>query len=123
MSLMMLSRLFVMFILRRTSLVRIMEVLDEAVEIRNDEKSLSAGYDIEFFHVSFSYDKKSEHNVLKDINLKIPQGATVGILGGTGSSNSTLVQLIPRLYDATDGKVLLGGKDVREWDLEALRRK
>lgn len=123
MSLMMLSRLFVMFILSRTSLVRIMEVLDEAVEIRNDEKSLSAGYDIEFSHVSFSYDKKSEHNVLKDINLKIPQGATVGILGGTGSSKSTLVQLIPRLYDATDGKVLLGGKDVREWDLEALRRK
>ena len=123
MSLMMLSRLFVMFILSRTSLVRIMEVLDEAVEIRNDEKSLSAGYDIEFSHVSFSYDKKSEHNVLKDINLKIPQGATVGILGGTGSSKSTLVQLIPRLYDATDGKVLLGGKDVREWNLEALRRK
>ena len=123
MSLMMLSRLFVMFILSRTSLVRIMEVLDEAVEIRNDEKSLSAGYDIEFSHVSFSYDKKSEHNVLKDINLKIPQGATVGILGGTGSSKSTLVQLIPRLYDVTDGKVLLGGKDVREWDLEALRRK
>ena len=143
MSLMMLSRLFVMFILSRTSLSRVMEVLDEEIEISNEEgvvspyaptqlvATLSAGTpadfhapnDIEFSHVYFSYDKKMEHSVLSDINLSIPQGSTVGILGGTGSSKSTLVQLIPRLYEVTEGSVKVGGKDVRQWNLTDLRKK
>ncbi len=160
MSLMMFSRLFVMFILSRTSLSRIMEILDEKIEIKNLEgESLPpashfvaptppstgasprtpessqaenndirvnprpSASDIEFSHVSFSYDKKMEHAVLSDINLTIPQGAVVGILGGTGSSKSTLVQLIPRLYEVTQGAVFVGGKDVREWNLESLRKK
>ncbi|MBQ8013380.1 MAG: ABC transporter ATP-binding protein [Treponema sp.] len=152
MSLMMLSRLFVMFILSRTSLSRVMEVLEEEIEIHNAECKMqneeregevspyaptqlvatpSAGTladfnapnDIEFSHVFFSYDKKMEHAVLTDINLSIPQGSTVGILGGTGSSKSTLVQLIPRLYEVTEGSVKVGGKDVRQWNLTDLRRK
>lgn len=143
MSLMMLSRLFVMFILSRTSLSRVMEVLDEEIEISNEEGEVSpyaptqlvatpsagtladfsAPNDIEFSHVYFSYDKKMEHSVLTDINLSIPQGSTVGILGGTGSSKSTLVQLIPRLYEVTEGSVKVGGKDVRQWNLTDLRKK
>ena len=144
MSLMMLSRLFVMFILSRTSLSRVMEVLDEEIEIhnaeckmQNEERGLSplqsgrqvleargkSLNDIEFSHVYFSYDKKMEHSVLSDINLSIPQGSTVGILGGTGSSKSTLVQLIPRLYEVTEGSVKVGGKDVRQWNLTDLRKK
>ncbi len=144
MSLMMLSRLFVMFILSRTSLSRVMEVLDEEIEIhnaeckmQNEERCLSplqsgrqvleargkSLNDIEFSHVYFSYDKKMEHSVLSDINLSIPQGSTVGILGGTGSSKSTLVQLIPRLYEVTEGSVKVGGKDVRQWNLTDLRKK
>ena len=83
----------------------------------------NAPCDIDFQHVFFSYDKKMEHAVLSDINLSIPQGSTVGILGGTGSSKSTLVQLIPRLYEVTGGAVLVGGKDVREWNLTDLRKK
>lgn len=78
---------------------------------------------IVFDNVSFSYDKTEAHNVLSGISLLIPGGSTVGILGGTGSSKSTLVQLIPRLYDVTGGSVSVGGTDVREWDLDALRRK
>ena len=150
MSLMMLSRLFVMFMLSRTSLSRIMEVLDEKIEIENGKLKIentkgevspalqppvafsatpSAGTprnapgDIDFQHVSFSYDKKMEHAVLSGISLSIPQGSTVGILGGTGSSKSTLVQLIPRLYEVTDGALLVGGKDVREWNVTELRQK
>ena len=143
MSLMMLSRLFVMFILSRTSLSRITEILDEKIEISNEgEDSVTAGktlsqsaftvstapvspenFDIEFQHVSFSYDKKEEHAVLNDINLFIAQGKNIGILGGTGSSKSTLVQLLPRLYEATSGKVLVGGRDVRNWNLTELRKR
>ncbi|WP_407425606.1 ABC transporter ATP-binding protein [Treponema sp.] len=147
MSLMMLSRLFVMFILSRTSLSRILEVLDEKIEIRNQggevspcartslRSTLSTGasprtpeisrddYSIIFEHVYFSYDKKMEHAVLSDINLTIPRGSTVGILGGTGSSKSTLVQLIPRLYEVTQGKVTVAGIDVRKWNLNELRKK
>ena len=78
--------------------------------------------DIEFSHVTFSYDGRLEHAVLSDINLFIPAGSSVGILGGTGSSKSTLVQLIPRLYEATQGSVLVGGKDVREWNSDELRK-
>ena len=143
MSLMMLSRLFVMFILSRTSLSRVMEVLDEEIEISNEEGEVSpyaptqlvatpsagtpadfhAPNDIEFSHVYFSYDRKMEHAVLNDINLFIPHGSVVGILGGTGSSKSTLVQLIPRLYKVTEGSVKVGGKDVRQWNLTDLRKK
>ena len=80
-------------------------------------------FSITFQNVSFSYDKKMEHAVLSDIELSIPQGSVVGILGGTGSSKSTLVQLIPRLYEATSGSVLVGGIDVRDWNLTELRKK
>ncbi len=79
--------------------------------------------DIDFHHVFFAYDKKMEHAVLSDINLSIPERAVVGILGGTGSSKTSLVNLIPRLHEATQGSVLVGGKDVRQWDLDALRQK
>ncbi|MDY2842683.1 MAG: ABC transporter ATP-binding protein [Treponema sp.] len=136
MSLVMMSRLFVMFIMSRASVQRISEVLGEKIEIennvdcfartssaaRNDEKIENAGQ-IDFNHVYFSYDKKAEHSVLIDINLHIPAGSVVGILGGTGSSKSTLVQMIPRLYDVSKGSVCVGGKDVREWNLEELRKK
>ncbi|MCR4822848.1 MAG: ABC transporter ATP-binding protein/permease [Treponema sp.] len=129
MSLMMLSRLFVMFMMSRTALNRIMEVLDEEIEIKNlnEGENLSQneekGYAIQFKNLYFSYDKKMEHAVLQDINLTIPEGTTVGILGGTGSSKSTLVQLIPRLYEVTQGSLLVGGRDVRDWDLRLLRKK
>ena len=126
MSLMMLSRLFIMFIMSRASLTRIMEVLEEEIEIENGKvkiENTKSPCDIDFQHVFFSYDKKMEHAVLSDISLSIPQGSTVGILGGTGSSKSTLVQLIPRLYEVTGGAVLVGGKDVREWNLTDLRKK
>ena len=126
MSLMMLSRLFIMFIMSRASLTRIMEVLEEEIEIENGKvkiENTKSPCDIDFQHVFFSYDKKMEHAVLSDISLSIPQGSTVGILGGTGSSKSTLVQLIPRLYEVTSGAVLVGGKDVREWDVTDLRKK
>ena len=76
---------------------------------------------IEFDHVNFAYGKNADKLCLDNVNLKIPSGATVGIIGGTGSSKSTLVQLIPRLYDATEGAVKVGGRDVREYDIESLR--
>ena len=137
MSLVMMSRLFVMFIMSRASVQRISEVLDEKIEIENSVDcfartsstarnggnfSKNAGQ-IDFNHVYFSYDKKAEHSVLIDINLHIPAGSVVGILGGTGSSKSTLVHMIPRLYDVSKGSVCVGGKDVREWNLEELRKK
>lgn len=126
MSLMMLSRLFVMFIMSRASIQRISEVLEEKIEIDDnpDGSPLAASpAQIDFDHVYFSYDKKEEHSVLIDINLHIPAGSVVGILGGTGSSKSTLVQMIPRLYDVTKGSVKVGGKDVRKWETEELRKK
>ncbi len=86
-------------------------------------RNAPSNYTIEFQNVSFSYDKKMEHSVLQNINLSIPEGSTVGILGGTGSSKTTLVSLIPRLYEVTKGSVLVGGIDVRQWDLTALRKK
>ncbi len=125
MSLMMLSRLFVMFIMTRASISRISEVLDEKVEDvlsgAKDGIQPESG-EVEFSHVYFSYTEDKENCVLSDINLKIPSGATVGILGGTGSSKTTLVSMIPRLYDSLEGIVKVGGRDVNEYELEALRK-
>ncbi len=126
MSLMMLSMIFVQFILSRASVARIREVLDEESEIKNAQEpkgNAASAFDIEFDHVSFSYNNDLNNCVLSDICLSIKQGATVGIIGGTGSSKSTLVQLIPRLYDATSGSVRVGGVDVRDWKLDDLRGK
>ena len=122
-SLMMLSMVFVTLTISRASAERAVEILDEAPDITNSEnpvREVKSG-DIKFEDVSFSYAGNWGNFALKDINLKIKSGETVGIIGGTGSSKTTLLQLIPRLYDATRGKVLVGGRDVREYDLKALR--
>ncbi len=125
MSLMMLSRLFVMFIMTRASISRISEVLDEdgeeILDSRREKIQLESG-EIEFNHVYFSYTNDKQNCVLSDINLKIPSGATVGILGGTGSSKTTLVSMIPRLYDSLEGSVKVGGHDVLDYELETLRK-
>ena len=123
MSLMMLSMIFVMLTMSRASAQRITEVLEERSDLHDGEKNLKDVPDgsIDFEHVNFSYSGNKDHLSLKDISLHIPSGATVGILGGTGSAKSTLVKLIPRLYDVTDGKVCVGGHDVRDYNLEALR--
>lgn len=123
MSLMMLSMVFVMIIISRASTQRIVEVLDEEPDLRNGPDPV---YDVKdgsvvFDHVTFTYARKADKPVLADISLTIAPGETVGILGGTGSSKSSLVQLIPRLYDAVEGRVLVGGRDVRDYDLETLR--
>ncbi len=123
MSLMMLSFLFMMFVISRASIQRIYEVLTEEVDIVSPEnaiKKVSNG-SVSFKNVSFSYFKDMKNLALEKINLDIKSGETVGIIGGTGSSKTTLVQLIPRLYDVTEGQVLVGGRDVREYDLDALR--
>lgn len=126
MSLMMISMIFVMLILSRASISRIMEVLDEEPAIKEpvaenaNQQTIQSG-SIEFQSVSFSYTEQGTP-VLSNINLSIPSGITVGIIGGTGSSKSTLVQLIPRLYDVMGGKVLVDGKDVRSLSLETLRQ-
>ena len=126
MSLMMISMIFVMLILSRASISRIMEVLDEEPAIKEpvaenaNQQTIQSG-SIEFQNVSFSYTEQGTP-VLSNINLSIPSGITVGIIGGTGSSKSTLVQLIPRLYDVMGGKVLVDGKDVRSLSLETLRQ-
>ena len=123
MSLMMLSMIFVMLTMSRASAQRITEVLEERSDLHDGEKNLKDVPDgsIDFEHVNFGYSGNKDHLSLKDISLHIPSGATVGILGGTGSAKSTLVNLIPRLYDVTDGKVCVGGHDVRDYNLEALR--
>lgn len=120
MSLMMLSMIFVMIIMSRASAERIVEVLDEESNLTNKSEPLFEvkNGEIEFDNVSFGYKKNL---CLTDINLKIPSGSTVGIIGGTGSGKSTLVQLIPRLYDTSEGAVKVGGKDVRDYDIETLR--
>ena len=120
MSLMMLSMIFVMIIISRASAERICEVLDEESELKNCENPVFEVKDgsVVFEHVDFAYKKNL---CLKDINLEIKSGETVGIIGGTGSSKSTLVSLISRLYDTTRGRVLVGGVDVREYDIETLR--
>ena len=122
-SLMMLSMVFVMFTISRASAERAVEILDEVPDITNPESpvyEVKSG-DIEFEDVSFRYAAGSGNFALEDVNLKINSGETVGIIGGTGSSKTTLLQLIPRLYDATRGRVLVGGRDVKEYDLKALR--
>ena len=123
MSLMMLSMIFVMLTMAQASAKRVVEVLDEKSDIVDGKENIKdvADGSIEFRNVSFRYSDKAEKNALQSVNLSIKSGETVGILGGTGSSKSTLVQLIPRLYDATEGEVLVGGRDVREYNLEALR--
>ena len=124
-SLMMLSMIYVMTIISATSAKRVCEVLDEESDIKNPENGIKEvkNGDIEFKNVSFSYTKNKDKLVLKDINLKINSGDVIGIIGGTGSSKSTLVSLINRLYDVKDGEVLLGGVNVKEYDLESLRNK
>ena len=123
MSLMMLSMVFVMITQSTAAMQRIEEVLDEQPDITSPENARTqvADVSIDFEHVSFSYGGKDGKPVLSDIDLHIRAGETIGIIGGTGSSKSSLVSLISRLYDVTDGCVRVGGCDVREYDLEALR--
>ncbi|MBQ6992580.1 MAG: ABC transporter ATP-binding protein [Clostridia bacterium] len=122
-SLMMLSMTFVMIIMSKASAERIVEVLNEESDIHNHENPIykvETG-DVEFKNVNFSYVNDENKICLKDVNLKIESGETVGIIGGTGSSKTTLVQLIPRLYDTTTGEVLVGGNNVKQYDIESLR--
>ena len=123
MSLMMISMIYVMLTMSYESFVRICEVLDEKPSLTNPASPVTEVKDgsIDFENVSFKYSAKAKKFALQDINLHIGSGQTVGILGGTGSSKSTLVQLIPRLYDTTEGSVKVGGVDVRGYDVETLR--
>lgn len=123
MALMMLSMVFAMIIISLASARRIAEVLEEKTDIDNPTDPIMAVRDgsICFEQVSFAYSTKTDKKVLGDINLSIASGQTVGIIGGTGSSKSSLVQLIPRLYDVSSGQLLLGGVDVRKYDLDVLR--
>ena len=127
MSLMMLSMIFVMVTMSVASAKRIVEVLDTETDLPDpagtDPDALTEVADgrIDFERVSFKYSAAAERDSLSDIDLHIPAGATVGVIGGTGAGKSTLVQLIPRLYDATKGRVLVGGKDVKQYSLTALR--
>ena len=123
MSLMMISMAFVQILIARTSADRIVEVFNEESKITNQKNPVMTVPDgsIQFKDVCFSYADDMNKLVLENINLDIKSGQVVGIIGGTGSSKSTLVQLIPRLYDVTHGSILVGGRDVREYDLETLR--
>lgn len=123
MSLMMLSMVFVMVSMSMASARRITEVLNEKSDLHNPENPRMSVADgsIEFSHVNFAYSKDSSDPVLRDINLKINSGETIGIIGGTGSSKTSLVNLISRLYDVTEGSVKVGGMDVRDYDMETLR--
>lgn len=125
MSLMMISMIFVMLVISKASMSRIVEVLDEEVDIKSAEKSKAVSSvkdgSIKFENVSFSYDKQESTAVLRNINVDIKSGMTVGIVGGTGSSKTTFVQLIPRLYDVLSGKVEVGGVNVKDYELETLR--
>ena len=124
MSLMGLSMVFVMITISRASAERIVEILDEESDLKNCGAPLfkveNGG--VRFENVNFSYSKGSDKLCLDHVNLAIEPGETVGILGGTGSSKSTLVQLIPRLYDVTDGRVMVGGADIRDYDIKTLRK-
>ena len=124
MSLMMLSMVFVMITISRASAERIVEVLDEESDLKNGAHPIYEVKDgsITFENVSFKYYQSAEKECLKQINLAIKSGQTIGIIGGTGSSKTSLVQLIPRLYDVTKGRVMVGGVDVRDYDLESLRQ-
>ena len=123
MGLMQLSMVFVMMTMSRTPLRRCYEILTEEPDLASPEAAVTQvpNGSIDFEDVSFRYSATAQHRALKEVNLHIPAGATVGILGGTGSSKSTLVQLIPRLYDVSEGSLKVGGIDVRKYDLEALR--
>lgn len=122
-SLMMLSMVFVLCSMAAESANRICEVLTHESSLVSPENGITEVKDgsIRFDHVSFKYNKHGKKAALSDIDLMIPSGATIGIMGGTGASKTSLIQLISRLYDATEGTVYVGGKDVREYDLEALR--
>ncbi|WP_296627011.1 ABC transporter ATP-binding protein [uncultured Negativibacillus sp.] len=122
-SLMMLSMVFVMITMAGESAERIVEVLTEESSLQNPENPVMTVKDgsIDFENVSFKYSQKAERMALSNINLHIRSGETIGIIGGTGSSKSTLIQLISRLYDSTEGTVRVGGVDVRDYDLETLR--
>ncbi|MBR6299747.1 MAG: ABC transporter ATP-binding protein [Clostridia bacterium] len=122
-SLMMVSMVFLMITMSRASAQRIVEVLDEKSDVNSPSLAVTEVLDgsIDFDHVDFSYASRSERNTLSDIDLHIRSGMVVGILGGTGSGKSSLVQLIPRLYDPTAGMVKVGGVDARAYDLTALR--
>ena len=121
--LMMLSMVFVMVIMSRTPLRRCSELLAENPDLTSPENAVTEVPDgsVDFENVSFRYSATAQHRALKEVNLHIPSGATVGILGGTGSSKTTLVQLIPRLYDVSEGTLKVGGIDVRNYDLTVLR--
>lgn len=123
MSLMMVAMIFVMLTMAKTSIERILEVIDEESTIKNPENPVMTVADgsIDFENVSFRYSGDADKNVLENIDLHIRSGETIGIIGGTGSSKSTLVQLIPRLYDVSEGSVKVGGIDVRDYDMEVLR--
>ncbi len=122
-SLMMLSMVFVMITMSRAPLQRTYEILVEEPELHDPENPVMEVKDgaIDFENVSFRYSAAAKHRALKEVDLHIPSGSTVGILGGTGSAKTTLVQLIPRLYDVSEGTVKVGGVDVREYDIETLR--
>ena len=124
MSLMIISMIFVLSVMAKAALNRIGEVLDEKPHITDENADPALKVNdgsIEFKNVCFKYSETAENNVLKDINLTIKSGETIGILGGTGSAKTSLVQLIPRLYDTTEGQVLVGGRDVRDYTLKNLR--
>ena len=124
MSLMMLSMVFIFMVISRASIKRITEVLEEEPEIINPEANTIFQVDngsIIFNNVSFAYSGKEDSYVLENINFSIESGKTLGIIGGTGSSKSSLVQLIPRLYDVTKGELLIAGKNVKDYDLKTLR--
>ena len=123
MSLMMLSMIYVMMTMSWESMKRISEVLSEEPSLHSPAEPVTEVADgsVDFENVSFKYSRAAQVDALSGVNLHIPSGSTVGILGGTGSGKSTLVQLIPRLYDATEGSVRVGGRDVRDYDIETLR--
>ena len=123
MSLMMLAMIFVMITMASASGKRIAEVIEEKADLVNKENPVMSVPDgsISFDHVNFAYNRTSDEPVLKDINLDIKSGETIGIIGGTGSAKSSLVNLISRLYDVTDGSVRVGGVDVRDYDMQILR--
>ena len=123
MSLMMVAMVFVMITMSKASAERIVEILEEQPDLHNPEKPVTEvkNGDIRFENVNFSYKGDKHKLALRDVNLDIKAGQTIGVLGGTGSAKSTLVQLIPRLYDVTTGSVKVGGVDVRDYDIEALR--
>ena len=123
MSLMMISMIFVMIMISRASADRIVEILNEESDLKNKENPIMEVKDgsISFENVCFSYTGNKDKECLKDINVQIKSGDTIGIIGGTGSSKTTFVQLIPRLFDVTEGSIKVGGIDVRDYDIETLR--